>query len=131
MTVYRGWEIAKKLAEGKLENGTILKDSFDGKYEIKGRCLHSKNGEIGNSFLTTNDLYFEVVKNEYEFIDAFKAYENGETIQSCVDQKSRYRKIKGSDCFYSDVFEQWVNITNALFSLDEIRGKWHILEGKY
>lgn len=61
-----------------------------------------------------DNMRFVKVREEYTFEEAFKAFEEGKEIKSCVDNCVYSREIEGS-------FENLISFTPK-----QIRGKWHI-----
>ena len=70
-----------------------------------------------------NDTKFKLKSEEYTFEEAFKAYEEGEVVES--EDGFIYKKINGQDCVCSDEARDWVK-NDGGFSVKEIRGKWYI-----
>lgn len=70
-----------------------------------------------------NDTKFKLKSEEYTFEEAFKAYEEGEVVES--EDGFIYKKINGQDCVCSDETRDWVK-NDGGFSVKEIRGKWYI-----
>lgn len=69
------------------------------------------------------DAKFRLKRKEYSFDEAFKAYEEGEVVES--EDGFIYKKINGQDCVCSDEARDWVK-NDGGFSVKEIRGKWYI-----
>ena len=69
------------------------------------------------------DAKFRLKRKEYSFNEAFKAYEEGEVVES--EDGFIYKKINGQDCVCSDEARDWVK-NDGGFSVKEIRGKWYI-----
>lgn len=122
---YKGWEIAKMISEGKLEEGTIL-FSNSSTFTVLRRCLtrqETEGGkEVGNSYLIDRTRTFTIQRKKCSFTDAFKAYEEGKEIESC------YTGTKFCDDEYlkDDIVSDWR--MGVAFKSDEIRNDWYINE---
>ena len=81
-------------------------------------------GEIG----VNNACRFKLKRNKVSFSEAFKAYEQGKEIESCVsgckyrkdDKKEYYKEI------YDDKWIKWFEFDEGYFQFNEIRGEWYI-----
>ena len=132
---FKGWEIMKMIAEGELKNGDIVIENDlkngdivienDGSwaYTVLQNCLVDGRNvkefdsklESGNSnFCNDNDTYIiKKSRMKCTFEEAFKAYEEGKEIESCVDGEV-YNKLKED----KDM--------DKLFNASQIRGMWYI-----
>lgn len=113
---YKGWEIAKMISEGELKDRTIL-NSESSKFTVLHGCLtdgvrqnYSQYFESGNSFLTSKRRTFSIERKKYSFAEAFKAYEEGKEIESCIN----------SDWYYK------LGECELLVYAKEIKGEWYI-----
>ena len=72
---------------------------------------------------------FTLQRKKYTFTEAFKAYEEGKEIESCVDRCYRH-KLRHGEAYYKTNNIAWTNIGNDenIFSVNEIRGEWYINE---
>lgn len=77
------------------------------------------------TFTDNENLKFKLKRKEYTFAEAFKAYEEGKEIESCNENNTRFKKINGKDCFYSNVRKDFLEI-DAFIEFKEVRDKWHI-----
>ena len=68
---------------------------------------------------------FKLKRKEYTFTEAFKAYEEGKEIESCNKNNTRFKKINGKDCFYSNERKDFLEI-DAFIEFKEVRDKWYI-----
>lgn len=76
----------------------------------------------GNALVWFSDRFkFKLKRKEYTFEEAFKAYEEGNEIESI---SYRYKKINEQDKYYSKLAKEWIE--NDTFGVDEIKGKWYI-----
>ena len=126
---YKGWEIAKMISEGELEDGTVI-NSMGSKFTVLYGCLtdglnqnYSLDLESGNSFLTSEHRIFSIERKKYSFTEAFKAYEEGKEIESEF-YKYRYKRICGKDMYFCEAKKEWAR--NPNFTLKEINGEWYI-----
>ena len=88
---YEGWEIIKMLSEGKIKNGTKLKDRIGNIYTVYDNCLldgeHFEFKGYGKETRVSCviDECFAILEREKFTIDiAYKEYMNGKKIESCV-----------------------------------------------
>lgn len=112
---YKGWEIAKMISEGELKDGTVI-NSEGSNFTVLYGCLtdgfnekYSQHLESGNSFLTSTRRTFSIERKKYSFAEAFKAYEEGKEIESCIS--SEHYKL-------DDI--------KLLVYAEEIKGEWYI-----
>lgn len=102
----------KKYDVWESENYTVMVNWNDD-FVIKRKDL--KNYPIN---IINVDEMFKLQRKQYTFQEAFKAYEEGKEIESCGTNRvyalSREHELGGP----------------CLYSVDEIRGKWYINEGK-
>ena len=113
---YKGWEIAKMISEGKLKDGTVI-NSMGSKFTVLHGCLtdglnqnYSQHLESGNSFLTSGLRIFSIERKKYSFAEAFKAYEEGKEIESCINSDWSYK----------------LGDYELLVYAKEIKGEWYI-----
>lgn len=113
---YKGWEIAKMISEGELKDGTVI-NSEGSNFTVLYGCLtdgfnekYSQHLESGNSFLTSTRRTFSIERKKYSFAEAFKAYEEGKEIESCIN----------SDWYYK------LGECELLVYAKEIKGEWYI-----
>lgn len=80
-------------------------------------------------FGVNNNTKFKLKRKKYSFTEAFKAYEEGKKIESCISTNIYFKGENETDCcihmntksfYYKEIidFEQ--------FNLEEIRGEWYI-----
>lgn len=85
----------------------------------------SRNGvNIGSTYPAKYKLE---ERKQYDFEEAWRAYEEGKEIES-VEREHKYKKVLNED-YFCDADENIVACRerlNLTFTLDEIRGKWHI-----
>lgn len=78
-------------------------------------------------YLFTRDMLFELVRKNYTFEEAFKAFEEGKEMESCEGWKFKKKGDKVIVTNHSGArFEE--SSANALFSLKEMKGDWYINE---
>ena len=74
-----------------------------------------------------NELY-ELKRNKVSFQEAFKAYEEGKEIESCVSG-CKYRKDDKNE-YYKEINDdkwlKWFEFDEGYFQFNEIRGEWYI-----
>lgn len=130
---YKGWEIIKMISEGKLKDGTNLKDDDGDLYTILNGCLvngiHTKfdsDYETESSFIIDGEFTI-MERKKYTFTEAFKSYEEGKEIEDKWGM--RYRKSKDGNVEYKvDHMKDWERYFNDynVFSIEQIRGEWYI-----
>ena len=74
------------------------------------------------SGLIFNDEKYKLQRQQYSFEEAFKAYEKGKEIESCLSGY-KYKKIDNID-HHSITGNKWGK--EESFEIDEIRDKWYI-----
>lgn len=89
------------------------------------QIYHKEKGKSTPSMLMRNNDKFKLQRKEYTFAEAFKAYEEGKEIESCNENNTRFKKINGKDCFYSNVRKDFLEI-DAFIEFKEVRDKWYI-----
>ena len=94
------------------------------------QIYHKENGKSTPSMLMSNNDKFKLQRKKYTFQEAFKAFEKGniDNIESDVSG-IKYKKHDAIISMFkmenSDEFSG-INNDNAIFSLNEVRGKWYI-----
>ena len=140
----RRLEIAKKYlkdnkikVENKMEKTfrEVIADIKEGEvWENSLRRIELLNGDIqisrinGKEFNThilqfSKSITYKLKRNKYNFNEAFKAYEEGEEIESC---ENGYKYLQNTFTYPGN--EQWLCFRNSeqMFTTDAIRGKWYI-----
>lgn len=122
--VFKGWEIIKMCEEGKIKNGTILQDLDDEHFTVfNGVIIDGEKENFDSNHETTSSFFvrnrFRIIKKEYTFEEAFKAYEEGKEIESCYSGVTYKLQHGGSDCFGGGQ-------KTSTIAFNEIRGKWYI-----
>lgn len=74
-----------------------------------------------------DDLELELEKKEYDFTEAFKAFKDGYVIQS-VDSKIAYCLSENEVMAVYYDSKTYYLCSDNLFTLNEINGKWYILD---
>ena len=131
--IFKGWEIIKMIAEGELKNGdVIIEDDGSWAYTILQNCLVDGRNvkefdsklESGNSNFCSNNHTYIIKKSrkKYTFEEAFKAYEEGKEIESCVSGA----KFTAIDSEHFQVILGGSESIKGTFEVKEIRGMWHI-----
>ena len=130
-------ELTFKEVITNIKKGEVWKSIFktvklheNGDIEIK-----NKDGDKVNSMLLSEGNLFTLQeRKEYTFEEAFKYFEKGMEIESCVDKTrfktGHYCDVKVIWCFnyqeevrtYKDSYEDDATI----FNLQQIRGKWYV-----
>lgn len=79
----------------------------------EGVLINNKNGTKSDCYLFPPNEMFKLKRKKYTFEEAFKAYEEGKEIESCVNGEiyNKLKEDKGVD---------------KLFNASQIRGKWYI-----
>lgn len=132
--VFKGWELIKMCEEGKIKNGTVLQD-LDGEYYtvFDGIVIEGERKEFNSDYEAVSSFFvrnnFRVVKKKYTFEEAFKAFEAGEEIESCITN-DKFKKADNCNWKFKKPFmdEYSEDMSNRIemFSVEEIRGKWYI-----
>ena len=130
---FKGWEIIKMCEEGKIKNGTILQD-LDGEHftVFNGVIIDGEREKFDSNYETTSSFFvrnrFRIIKKEYTFEEAFKAYKEGKEIESCEGDFYKYKRIDDSDYVFIKDNEHWLEFAEheEAISFNEIRGKWYI-----
>lgn len=83
---------------------------------------------VGNQANISKFEEFALKRNKVSFAEAFKAYEEGKEIVSCVSE-TKYQKA-GVKEYFKEVFSEWEEWEESVasFDFDEIRGEWYINE---
>lgn len=84
------------------------------------QIYHKEKGRTTPSMLMCNNDKFKLQRKEYTFEEAFKAYEEGKEIESCVSGD----KYKKEDVF--DLRNGYFLESPLKFGINEVRGKWYI-----
>ena len=113
----------------------VIADIKEGEvWENSLRRIELLNGDIqisrinGKEFNThilqfSKSITYKLKRNKYNFNEAFKAYEEGEEIESC---ENGYKYLQNTFTYPGN--EQWLCFRNSeqMFTTDAIRGKWYI-----
>lgn len=75
----------------------------------------------------SDDFRFKFKRKEYTFEEAFKAYEEGKEIESCIEGQ-RYKKEGGEDYYFDFNKEKYILLEwdKDIFTITSIRNKWYI-----
>ena len=105
-------EVVANIKEGEVWENDYLKIYMCG----GSICIKSEN--------ITIDMKgkFKRSREQYTFLEAFKAYEEGKEIESV---ESKFKYIDGYSVSKCGEYEQLSPYENV-FSINEIRGKWYI-----
>lgn len=70
---------------------------------------------------------YKLERKEYTFEEAFKAYEEGKEIESCIEGQ-RYKKEGGEDYYFDFNKEKYILLEwdKDIFTITSIRNKWYI-----
>ena len=118
-------EVIANIKEGEVWESETLEIYLDNKTSelvLKHKTNYFTCREIG----ITKEKKFKLKRPQYTFQEAFKAFEEGKEIESCVTSYT-FRKI-------DDYIEVWDKTEgerrylefDEMFSLEEIRNKWYI-----
>lgn len=106
-------------------NRKIIKGD-DGVIEI--RKLNDETFDNISAILFRDEIYM-LQRKQYSFEEAFKAYEDGKEIESCISN-DKFKKVDNCSwkfkTTYMDEYSDYMSNETEIFSVDEIRGKWHI-----
>ena len=121
---YKGWEIAKMISDGNLEEGTILTDEHCDKFIIKNNCLYYFNPleEAHCSYLTSGEYAIE--RKKYTFTEAFKALDDGKEIETY--RGAHIKKINGVTMVLDICLDKWFRLSSI--TVDAIENPWFINE---
>lgn len=91
------------------------------------QIYHKEKGKSTPSMLMRNNDKFKLQRKEYTFEEAFKAYEEGKEIESCI-KNFKIKKLNNKPHYIYKHMSEWdyINNDDACFSIDEIQGKWYI-----
>ena len=90
-------------------------------YDGKIRITHKEGFDNCVAIYIDINGKFKLKREEFTFTEAFKAYEEGKEIES-LESGYKYKQNK----MFSNLMGSWFQDDNRIFSLKEIRGKWHI-----
>ena len=97
----------------------------DGDFEIRDNDGH----KFGNAVSIRSANKYRLKRKECNFEEAFKAFEVGKEIESCITND----KFKKADSYnwkfkapYMDEYSDDISNEIEMFSVEEIRGKWYI-----
>lgn len=118
-------EVITNIKEGEVWESEMLEIYLDNKTSelfLKHKTNYFNCREIG----IKKEKKFKLKRPQYTFQEAFKAFEEGKEIESCVTSYT-FRKI-------DDYIEVWDKTEgerrylefDEMFSLEEIRNKWYI-----
>ena len=83
---------------------------------------------ISSNTCISNSIKFKLKRKEYTFAEAFKAYEEGEEIESCVNgikfKKKETTEGDIQDFYFGKHEKVWWRFVG--FDLELMRGKWYI-----
>lgn len=97
------------------------------KFKLEGvfveKTDNSNNVNTGEGLSQT----FKLQRKQYSFEEAFKAYEEGKEIESCI-KNFKIKKLNNKPHYIYKHMSEWdyINNNDACFSIDEIQGKWYI-----
>ena len=105
-------EVIKDIKEGEVWESHCKRiiGNGDGDFKIESKS----GGDFGSYVAIRGENKYRLKRKEYTFEEAFKAYENGKVIESCVSVE-----------VYSLEREKR-KLQSILFDIKEIRGKWYI-----
>lgn len=112
----QAYKCTRKNARVKAIKRKIIDNKDVIEFLVDGKCGYS-------SFAIEVDDTFTLHRKEYTFQEAFKAYEEGEEIES-VSSGCRYKKEKGKGKDTYMYLADWMEFDSI--ELEEIRGKWYI-----
>lgn len=92
------------------------------------QIYHKEKGKSTPSMLMSNNDKFKLQRKEYTFEEAYKKAKEGAEIQSLASN-IKYKKYDENTMMFKDKdMDDFAGISNdnAIFSVDEIQGKWFI-----
>lgn len=84
--------------------------------------FHKTSKNCGGIVIEESDM-FTLQRQEYDFIEAWKAYKEGKEIKS-LESGDKLKLIDGKDMFFWTYENEWEEIKSIQY--DEINGKWYI-----
>lgn len=129
--LYKGWQIAKMISEGVLEEGTEIYCKYTDETLFTGKLVlwDSKNKaiEVSASYFCNDTEDFKIIKpiKEFTFVEAWKAYQEGKTILSIYSDRI-YKKY--TDGMYFSVIGKDTWDKSSFMFILEIENQWQILE---
>ena len=97
--IYKGWELIKAIADGKIKKGSRFRDTYSEyiykKDGIDAELTLYKKDEITGAYSTPDYSYFVDNENEFELIeeDAIDIDNIEELTQNCFDDWTEAKKI--------------------------------------
>lgn len=118
-------EVIADIKEGEVWENTDIEIYI----EFSGIEIKSKSGfnKSTISLLPEIDGKYKLQRKQYIFQEAFKAYEDGKEIESCVTG-DRYLWNGITDLIKKKTYNEFHKLKSI--GINEIRGKWYINEGK-
>ena len=120
-------EVIANIKEGEVWRNRISQKNL--------REISKKKGIIDFTFLDTDRIVLSVreedtfilQRKEYTFQEAFKAYEEGKVIESCIEGH-RYKKEGGEDYYFDYGKNKYMLLEWDIdcFTITSIRNKWYI-----
>lgn len=114
------WECTRKNARVK-----TIRMSGDGDNSVIAFDYGREIIEVRSAIKGTDR--FKLKRKEYTFEEAFKAYEEGKEIESCIEGQ-RYKKEGGEDYYFDFNKEKYILLEwdKDIFTITSIRNKWYI-----
>ncbi|MGL4571738.1 MAG: hypothetical protein ACRCVJ_11815 [Clostridium sp.] len=112
-------EVIANIKEGEVwESNSKIIECGHSEITITNKCK-----QTNESISFGKTVMYKLQRKEYTFQEAFKAYEEGKIIESCITGdkcKLGLWCVRGND--------KWNAPKDLGFTIDEIRGKWYIEE---
>lgn len=120
-------EVIADIKEGEMWENRFKIVEFDG----YGITVTKKDKTSTSYYMYFNDNSdkYTLQRQQYTFEEAFKAYEEGKEIESCISS-DRFKKV--DDCNWKfkkpfmDEYSEDMSNGIEIFSINEIRGRWYI-----
>jgi len=118
-------EVIANIKEGEVWENTSLARNLK-EINRKGRLIRFVFTDTDRgSFAICNDDTFILQRKQYNFEEAFKAYEEGKEIESVITGDN-YCLIEGEDMICKKGESKYYKL--RCMYIDEVRGKWYINE---
>lgn len=92
-----------------------------------GISISFKKGKVCSMHTFSCSTKYKLHRKEYTFQEAFKAYEEGKEIESCIEGH-RYKKEGGEDYYFDYGKNKYMLLEwdRDGFTITSIRNKWYI-----
>lgn len=117
-------EVITNIKEGEIwKNENYIIKYLHGTISIK-----TKNGEVFNGIAFCDDVLFTLQRKQYTFEEAFKSFNNGKEIESCISN-FKYRIYNNKTISVTGLTydkKRLVSKDENNFTVNEVQNKWYI-----